>query len=108
MYFPTRVSLIKIRTLVVDFYPLQTGSFLLPVQSLLGGALTSSGEKWLVFGFSRKSNFQFTHKLDVQIAVSQERHKPKLWPQKQLWVCDIYLKPITKYQTSSLCNYTKH
>ena len=28
--------------------------------------------------------------------------------QTNKWVCDICLKPITKHQTSILCNYTKH
>ena len=55
---------------MIDFQPLQIGLFLLPVWSLLGGALAASGEKRRISGFLGQSIFQFTHKLNDQIAAS--------------------------------------
>ena len=55
-FFPKRVSLVKVRTLVIGFELPQIGSILLPVQFLSSGALALSGEKRLISGFLKVSS----------------------------------------------------
>ena len=96
----SQVSLIKIRTLQVDFQPLQIDSFLPPVRSLLGGALALFGEKRLVSGFSGQSIFQFTHNWMIRLLLLRSDIHPNPEPQTHKWVCDICLK--TYHRTSNI------
>ena len=44
----------------------------------------------------------------IRLLLLESNMHPNPGPQTHKWVCDICLKPITKHQTSILCNYTKH
>ena len=55
---------------VFNFQPLQIGSYLLSMRSVLSEVFTLSGQKRLIPALLKQPVFQFTHTLDDQIADS--------------------------------------